>query len=54
MKNGKRQGYSLIELVVVIAIMAVLAGLLLGAIQKVRNHANRATFSLYLFIITHL
>jgi prepilin-type N-terminal cleavage/methylation domain-containing protein/prepilin-type processing-associated H-X9-DG protein len=40
--NGSRQAFSLIELIAVLGILAILVGMLLPAIQLVRESANRA------------
>lgn len=41
--SSMRRGFSLVELMVVLAVMAIVAGMLLPAVQRVRESANQAS-----------
>jgi prepilin-type N-terminal cleavage/methylation domain-containing protein len=42
MKNMKKKGFTLVELVIVIAVIAILAGVLIGTFSTVITRANQS------------
>ena len=42
MKNTNKKGFTLVELVIVIAVVAILAGVLIGTFYSVLNRANES------------